>query len=48
VEAITWRKKNQFNEPPRGKPRDIFKDKIHFIAANGGELNPVDFTSLLK
>jgi hypothetical protein len=45
------------NEPPRGKPRGIFKGKINFIAAPlggisaslqqaGGELNPVDFASL--
>jgi hypothetical protein len=34
------------NEPPRGKPRGIFKGKINFIAASCGELNPVDFASL--
>jgi hypothetical protein len=28
------------NESPRGKPRGIFKGKIHFIAASCGELNP--------
>jgi hypothetical protein len=36
------------NEPPRGKPRGIFKGKINFIAASCGELNPVDFALLLK
>jgi hypothetical protein len=36
------------NEPPRGKPRGIFKGKIHFIAASCGELNPGDFASLLR
>jgi hypothetical protein len=25
--------KKALNEPPRGKPRGIFKGKIHFIAA---------------
>ncbi len=30
----------QINEPPRGKPRGIFKGKIHSIAASCGELNP--------
>jgi hypothetical protein len=38
----------KFNEPPRGKPRGIFKGKINFTAASCGELNPVDFASLLK
>jgi hypothetical protein len=38
----------QDNEPPCGKPQGIFKGKIHFIAASCGELNPVDFASLLK
>jgi len=38
----------KFNEPPRGKPRGIFKGKINFIAASCGELNSVDFASLLK
>jgi len=33
---------------PHGKPRDIFKGKIPFIAASCGELNPVDFASLSK
>jgi len=28
------------NESPRGKPRGIFKGKIHLIAASCGELNP--------
>jgi hypothetical protein len=28
------------NESPHGKPRGIFKGKIHFIAASCGELNP--------
>jgi len=36
------------NEPPRGKPRGIFKGKINFIAASCGELDPVNFASLLK
>ena len=36
------------NEPPRGKPRGIFKGIINFIAASCGELNPVDFASRLK
>jgi hypothetical protein len=36
------------NEPPRGKPRGIFKGKINCIAASCGELNPADFASLLK
>ncbi len=31
---------HNFNELPRGKPRCIFKGKIHFIAASCGELNP--------
>ena len=30
----------EYNEPPRGKPRGIFKGKIHSIAASYGELNP--------
>jgi hypothetical protein len=34
------------NEPPRGRPRGIFKG--NFIATSCGELNPVDFASLLK
>jgi hypothetical protein len=29
-----------FNESPRGKPRGIFKGKIHSIAASCGELDP--------
>jgi hypothetical protein len=40
--------KDYSDESPRGKPRGIFKGKIHFIAASCGELNPVDFASLLK
>jgi hypothetical protein len=36
------------NELPCGKPRDTFKGKINFIAESCGELNPVDFASLLK
>jgi hypothetical protein len=36
------------NEPPRGKPRGIFKGKIHFITASCGELNPIDFASPFK
>jgi len=36
------------NEPPRGKPRGNLKGKIHFITPSCGELNPIDFASLLK
>jgi len=31
---------NKENESLHGKPRGIFKGKIHFIAANCRELNP--------
>jgi hypothetical protein len=41
-------KEHTYNEPPRGKPRGIFKGKIHFIAASCGELNPADFASYSK
>jgi hypothetical protein len=44
------------NEPPRGKPRGIFKGKIsspagrdfRFATTSCGELKLVDFASLLK
>ncbi len=35
------------NEPPRGKPRGIFKSKNHFIAASCWELFHIGFASLL-
>jgi hypothetical protein len=47
IELLTFYE-SIINEPPRGKPRGIFKGKIHFIAASCGELNPIDFASPFK